>query len=166
MYCLLIFVGEYSRLNGLLFCYRRLQEAEDKNRDLLTTVARREEALHQNNVRILTIAPDQAFSFFFSIKYCDIFFLFLHENMFWLFIRKASLSVSCQGFSFLCSQYFYPSLLLKVHPLGPVWLPLSQAPWQYTVKPVLVVTSIKQPTCIKQPEESCTKVHRHIFELY
>ena len=81
MYCLLIFIGEYSRLNGLLFCYRRLQEAEDKNRDLLTTVARREEALHQNNVRILTIAPDQAL-FFFSIKYCDIFFLFLHENMF------------------------------------------------------------------------------------
>ena len=35
-----------------------------------------------------------------------------------------------------------------------------------TVKPVLVVTSIKQPTCIKQPEESCPKIHRHIFELY
>ena len=32
---------------------RRLQDAEDKNRDLLTTVARREEALHQNNVRSL-----------------------------------------------------------------------------------------------------------------
>lgn len=30
--------------------YRRLQEAEDQNRELLTTVARREEALHQNNV--------------------------------------------------------------------------------------------------------------------
>ena len=36
----------------------------------------------------------------------------------------------------------------------------------YTVKPVLVVTSIKQPTCIKQPEESCPKIHGHIFELY
>ena len=36
----------------------------------------------------------------------------------------------------------------------------------YTVKPVLVVTSIKQPTCIKQPEESCPKIHRHIFKLY
>ena len=35
-----------------------------------------------------------------------------------------------------------------------------------TVKPVLVVTSIKQPTCIKQPEESCPEIHRHIFELY
>ena len=34
------------------------------------------------------------------------------------------------------------------------------------VKPVLVVTSIKQPTCIKQPEESCLEIHRHIFELY
>ena len=32
----------------------------------------------------------------------------------------------------------------------------------YTVKPVLVVTSIKQPTCIKQPEEGCPKIHRHI----
>ena len=29
----------------------------------------------------------------------------------------------------------------------------------YTVKPVLVVTSIKQPTCIKEPEESCPKIH-------
>ena len=29
-----------------------------------------------------------------------------------------------------------------------------------TVKPVLVVTSIKQPTCIKQPEESCPKICR------
>ena len=38
--------------------------------------------------------------------------------------------------------------------------------YQNTVKPVLVVTSIKQPTCIKQPEESCPKIHRHIFELY
>ena len=37
-----------------------------------------------------------------------------------------------------------------------------------TVKPLLVVPSIKQPTCtcIKQPEESCPKIHRHIFELY
>ena len=34
---------------------------------------------------------------------------------------------------------------------------------QNTVKPVLVVTSIKQPTCIKQPEESCPKVHRLIY---
>ena len=33
----------------------------------------------------------------------------------------------------------------------------------YTVKPVLVVTSIKQPTCIKQPEEGCPKIHRHIY---
>ena len=41
----------------LLLYFRRLQEAEDKNRDLLTTVARREEALHQNNVRLtITIA--------------------------------------------------------------------------------------------------------------
>ena len=32
-----------------------------------------------------------------------------------------------------------------------------------TVKPVLVVTSIKQPTCIKQPEESCPKIHRLIY---
>ena len=31
------------------------------------------------------------------------------------------------------------------------------------VKPVLVVTSIKQPTCIKQPEESCPKIHRLIY---
>ena len=38
--------------------------------------------------------------------------------------------------------------------------------WHNTVKPVLVVTSIKQPTCIKQPEERCPKIHRHIFELY
>ena len=35
-----------------------------------------------------------------------------------------------------------------------------------TVEPVLVVTSIKQPTCIKQPEESCPKIHIHISELY
>ena len=35
-----------------------------------------------------------------------------------------------------------------------------------TVKPVLVVTSIKQPTCIKQPEESCPEIHTYIFELY
>ena len=34
---------------------------------------------------------------------------------------------------------------------------------KYTVKPVLVVTSIKQPTCIKQPEESCPKIHRLIY---
>ena len=34
---------------------------------------------------------------------------------------------------------------------------------QYTVKPVLVVTSIKQPTCIKQPEESCPKIRRLIY---
>ena len=33
----------------------------------------------------------------------------------------------------------------------------------YTVKPVLVVTSIKQPTCIKQPEESCPKIHIPIY---
>ena len=33
----------------------------------------------------------------------------------------------------------------------------------YTVKPVLVVTSIKQPTCIKQPEESCPKIHRLLY---
>ena len=32
-----------------------------------------------------------------------------------------------------------------------------------TVKPVLVVTSIKQPTCIKQPEESCPKIHIPIY---
>ena len=32
-----------------------------------------------------------------------------------------------------------------------------------TVKPVLVVTSIKQPTCIKQPEESCPKIHILIY---
>ena len=35
-----------------------------------------------------------------------------------------------------------------------------QKPVSSTVKPVLVVTSIKQPTCIKQPEESCPKIHR------
>ena len=34
-----------------------------------------------------------------------------------------------------------------------------------TVKPVLVVTSIKQPTCIKQPEESCPKIHRLIYSV-
>ena len=33
----------------------------------------------------------------------------------------------------------------------------------HTVKPVLVVTSIKQPTCIKQPEESCPKIHILIY---
>ena len=32
-----------------------------------------------------------------------------------------------------------------------------------TVKPVLVVTSIKQPTCIKQPEESSPKTHRLVY---
>ena len=32
-----------------------------------------------------------------------------------------------------------------------------------TVKPVLVVTSIKQPTCIKQPEESCPEIHIPIY---
>ena len=32
-----------------------------------------------------------------------------------------------------------------------------------TVEPVLVVTSIKQPTCIKQPEESCPKIHRLVY---
>ena len=32
-----------------------------------------------------------------------------------------------------------------------------------TVKPVLVVTSIKQPTCIKQPEGSCPKIHILIY---
>ena len=35
--------------------------------------------------------------------------------------------------------------------------------YYYTVKPVLVVTSIKQPTCIKQPEESCPKIHIPIY---
>ena len=35
--------------------------------------------------------------------------------------------------------------------------------WSNTVKPVLVVTSIKQPTCIKQPEESCPKIHIPIY---
>ena len=34
---------------------------------------------------------------------------------------------------------------------------------KYTVKPVLVVTSIKQPTCIKQPEESCPEIHRLLY---
>ena len=34
---------------------------------------------------------------------------------------------------------------------------------QNTVKPVLVVTSIKQPTCIKQPEKSCSKIHIPIY---
>ena len=33
----------------------------------------------------------------------------------------------------------------------------------YTVKLVLVVTSIQQPICIKQPEESCPKHHRLIY---
>ena len=28
---------------------------------------------------------------------------------------------------------------------------------------MLVVTSIKQPTCIKQPEESCPKIHRLVY---
>ena len=38
---------------------------------------------------------------------------------------------------------------------------LKAAGWvANTVKPVLVVTSIKQPTCIKQPEESCPKIRR------
>ena len=32
-----------------------------------------------------------------------------------------------------------------------------------TVKLVLVVTSIKQPTCIKQPEEGCPKIHELIY---
>ena len=40
--------------------------------------------------------------------------------------------------------------------------PMKIPGWS-TVKPVLVVTSIKQPTCIKQPEESCPKIHRHIY---
>ena len=31
----------------------------------------------------------------------------------------------------------------------------------HTVKPVS--GSIKQPTCIKQPEESCPKIHRPIY---
>ena len=31
------------------------------------------------------------------------------------------------------------------------------------VKPVLVVTSIKQPTYIKQPEDGCPKIHRLIY---
>ena len=34
---------------------------------------------------------------------------------------------------------------------------------QNTVKPLLVVTSIKQPTCIKQPEEGCPKIHKLIY---
>ena len=41
--------------------------------------------------------------------------------------------------------------------------PLSHHENIPTVKPVLVVTSIKQPTCIKQPEESCPKIQRHIY---
>ena len=40
---------------------------------------------------------------------------------------------------------------------------ISERAKQNTVKPVLVVTSIKQPTCIKQPEERCPKIHILIY---
>ena len=40
-----------------------------------------------------------------------------------------------------------------------VWISVKHS----TVKPVLVVTSIKQPTCIKQPEKSCPKIHIPIY---
>ena len=40
---------------------------------------------------------------------------------------------------------------------------VSKKAFAVTVKPVLVVTSIKQPTCIKQPEESCPKIHIPIY---
>ena len=45
------------------------------------------------------------------------------------------------------------------------WPPGGGAYFPYisTVKPVLVVTSIKQPTCIKQPEESRPEIHRLIY---
>lgn len=40
----------YASYHRDLVYFRRLQEAEDQNRELLTTVARREEALHQTSV--------------------------------------------------------------------------------------------------------------------
>ena len=43
------------------------------------------------------------------------------------------------------------------------WPPGGGPYFPYTVKPVLVVTSIKQPTCIKQPEKSCPKIHIPIY---
>ena len=51
-------------------------------------------------------------------------------------------------------------LWLPMHKILFLWLDFKKS---NTVKPVLVVTSIKQPTCIKQPEESCPKIHRLIY---
>ena len=71
-------------------------------------------------------------------------FLFLHENMY----GRYSLEV--------------PHRESKKNIM---WVPPFI--WSFgntcTVKPVLVVTSFKQPTCIKQPEESCPKIQRHIY---
>ena len=45
----------------------------------------------------------------------------------------------------------------KTHLLTPPPTNLCQSSNTNTVKPMFVVTSIKQPTCIKQPEDSCPK---------
>ena len=65
---------------------------------------------------------------------------------FFYFSEKISLEISCESSAWKCSDSC--SLTNKK---------------KYTVKPVLVVTTIKQPTCIKQPEEICPKIHRLIY---
>ena len=56
-------------------------------------------------------------------------------------------------FKLVCNFYYYFQCLMKKNKLS------ECTKVESTVKPVLVVTSIKQPTCIKQPEESCLKIH-------